>query len=107
MNNRAALLILALFIIIGGMPDAGAGAPVIDEWNVPWKNSRPRDPWLYQGKVWFVGQVGDYVATLDPQSGKFYRYPLPGGTGPHTVIVDRTPIQVNPTEASPRSKLEL
>lgn len=58
------------------------------EWEVEWKNTRPRDPYVSpDGSVWFVGQVGDYVARLDPQSGDMQRYEIPKA-GPHTVIVD-------------------
>ena len=58
------------------------------EWKVEWQNSRPRDPYISpDGQVWFVGQVGDYIARLDPQSGDMQRYAIPEA-GPHTVIVD-------------------
>ena len=58
------------------------------EWKVEWQNSRPRDPYISpDGQVWFVGQVGDYIARLDPQSGDMQRYDIPQA-GPHTVIVD-------------------
>lgn len=60
----------------------------IYEWAVPWEDSRPRDPWVHEGLVWFVGQGSDYAATFDPETEKFKRYDLPEGTGPHTVIVD-------------------
>lgn len=61
----------------------------ITEWQVPWADTRPRDPWYGpDGLVWFVGQTGHYVATLDPASGEFRRYDLQQGAGPHTVIVD-------------------
>lgn len=61
----------------------------IDEWPVPWENSRPRDPYVGpDGTVWFVGQRGDYVANLDPESGEFRHFPLDEGTGPHNQIVD-------------------
>lgn len=61
----------------------------ITEWEVPWPDTRPRDPWYGpEDKVWFVGQVGHYVATLDPKTGAFKRYDLEKGAGPHTVIVD-------------------
>src|SRR5690606_21024060 len=61
----------------------------ITEWEVPWENSRPRDPWV-GGKdtIWFVGQRSDYVARLNPQTGEFKRYDLEAGAGPHTVISD-------------------
>ncbi len=58
------------------------------EWPVPWSNTRPRDPdKAPDGSVWFVGQTGNYVARLDPDSGDMKRFDIPGA-GPHTVIVD-------------------
>ena len=62
----------------------------IDEWEVPWTDTRPRDPFAAEsGLVWFVGQTGDYIATLDPRSGTFQRWDLEPGTGPHNLIVSR------------------
>ena len=63
-------------------------APTITEWTVPWQQTRPRDPWLHGGDVWFVGQRGDYVGRFDPVGETFRQYPLAEGAGPHTVIVD-------------------
>lgn len=61
----------------------------IKEWEVPWENSRPRDPWVSgPDTVWFVGQRSHYAATLTPSSGEFQRYDLPDSAGPHTVIAD-------------------
>lgn len=58
------------------------------EWQVPWENSRPRDPYVGpDGTVWFVGQVGHYVAKLDPKTGDIQKFDIPAA-GPHTVIVD-------------------
>ncbi|MEX2516548.1 MAG: lyase [Gammaproteobacteria bacterium] len=60
----------------------------IQEWQVPWPDSRPRDPYLAaDGQVWFVGQAGNYLASLDPASGGFQRYDLPAGTAPHNLLV--------------------
>lgn len=60
----------------------------ITEWQVPWANTRPRDPYVdHRGRVWFVGQQGDYVAYLAPESGQFRRFDLAEGTGPHNLIV--------------------
>ncbi len=60
----------------------------IREWQVPWENSRPRDPFVDQsGRVWFVGQAGHYIANLHPETGEFSRYDLDPGTGPHNLIV--------------------
>ena len=68
---------------------AAEDAIEITEWVVPWENTRPRDPYVDgQGRVWFVGQVGNYLAYLDPQTGRFERYELDAGTGPHNLIVD-------------------
>lgn len=65
----------------------------ITEWTVPWSNSRPRDPYVAtDGNVWFVGQRSDYVAYLDPATGRFERYDLESGTGPHNLIVDEAGI---------------
>lgn len=60
----------------------------IDEWQVPWPSSRPRDPYVGpSGNVWFVGQRTHYVAVLDPNTGEFTRYDLDDGAGPHNLIV--------------------
>ena len=61
----------------------------IKEWPVPWKDTRPRDPFVDQkGRVWFCGQVGNYIAYLEPNSGKFKRYEMEKRTNPHNLIVD-------------------
>jgi len=60
----------------------------IRQWEVPYENSRPRDPYVGpDGTVWFVGQRTHYVASLDPETGEFSRFPLEDGTGPHNLIV--------------------
>jgi len=60
----------------------------ISEWEVPWSDTRPRDPYAGpDGRVWFVGQTGNYLAVLDPKSGDFRRYELAPGTFPHNCIV--------------------
>ena len=61
----------------------------ITEWTVPWERTRPRDPFVdAEGRVWFVGQAGNYIARLDPASGRFQRYEITDGTHPHNLIVD-------------------
>lgn len=67
-----------------------SGNPLkVQEWTVPWPDTRPRDPYVDgQGRVWFVGQVGDYVAYLEPKSGRFERYEIDEGTHPHNLVVD-------------------
>lgn len=62
----------------------------IKEWEVPWDQTRPRDPYVdQQHRVWFVGQGGDYIGLLDPEVGQFHQFKLDPGTGPHNLIVDR------------------
>lgn len=59
------------------------------EWTVPWEGTRPRDPVMDQsGRVWFVGQSGNYLAYLEPKTGEFKRYEVAEGTHPHNVVVD-------------------
>ncbi|MDZ7773254.1 MAG: hypothetical protein U5K31_11040 [Balneolaceae bacterium] len=61
----------------------------IQEWQVPWEDSRPRDPYVApDGDVWFVGQRGDYIAEFNPDNQQFRRIDLPEGAGPHNCIVD-------------------
>jgi virginiamycin B lyase len=60
------------------------------EWPVPWPRTRPRDPAVApDGTIWFVGQQGDYLGHLDPETGEMRRFALSEGAGPHTVIVDK------------------
>ena len=66
---------------------AAASEPKL--WSTPWDGTRPRDPFAdQQGRVWFVGQVGNYVARLDPKAGEFKRYDIEEGTHPHNLVVD-------------------
>lgn len=61
----------------------------LEEWVVPWEESRPRDPYVGpDDNVWFVGQRSHYVASFDPDTEEFRRFDLEEGTGPHNVIVD-------------------
>ncbi len=61
----------------------------IREWPVPWEETRPRDPYVAgDGRVWFVGQRGHYVANFSPETAQFNRYDLEPGTGPHNLLVD-------------------
>lgn len=61
----------------------------ITEWQVPYEESRPRDPYVApDGDIWFVGQRTHYVAEFDPDSEEFRKFDLDNGAGPHTVVVD-------------------
>ena len=61
------------------------------QWDVPFgANTRPRDPYAdAEGRVWFVGQTGNYVAYLDSRSGEFKRYEIDAGTNPHNLVVEK------------------
>ena len=88
---RPSLLALALCSATAGAAFDDAAPVDIKEWPVPWENTRPRDPYVApDGKVWFVGQTGDYVASLTPATGEFKRFELDKGAGPHNQIVDKT-----------------
>jgi virginiamycin B lyase len=91
---RSALFALfALPVLASGLCAQAStkGQVQVTEWTVPWEKTRPRDPYLdAQGRVWFVGQEGNYIAYLDPTSGKFTRFEIEAGTNPHNLIVDKT-----------------
>jgi virginiamycin B lyase len=74
----------------GAAPDQLVAQVPIKEWPVPYADSRPRDPYVDgRNRVWFVGQVGNYLAYLEPETGKFKRYGLENGALPHNLIVDQ------------------
>lgn len=83
-------------LAVGSGPAAGAWQPTaadtvpITQWAVPWERSRPRDPYVdpTTGRIWFVGQVGNFLAWLDPATGRFGRRTLPPKALPHNLIVD-------------------
>jgi virginiamycin B lyase len=65
------------------------GAVPAKEWKVPWEKTRPRDPAVHpDGRIFFVGQEGNYLASLDPRTGQFRRYAIDEGTHPHNCVVD-------------------
>jgi len=60
------------------------------EWVVPTLGQRARDPVeAPDGTIWWVGQWGNLVGQIDTASGEMREYPLPEGTKPHSVTVDR------------------
>lgn len=88
MRRRIAAVFTVLLSVALAAP-ASAQSLDIREWPVPWEDSRPRDPYVAgDGQVWFVGQRGNYVAVLNPESGEFRQYELPERALPHNLIVD-------------------
>jgi virginiamycin B lyase len=89
--RRLLPLFVGAALLAGAAPAASQDTPSeveIREWEVPWPDTRPRDPYVGpEGGIWFVGQRADYVAVLDPGTGEFQRFDLPEGAGPHNLIV--------------------
>ena len=82
---------MSAVLLLGVAGMTAAGAVEIDEWTVPWPDTRPRDPDVADAqasKVWFVGQGDDYIAVLDTASGDMKRFDLDEGAGPHNLILD-------------------
>ncbi len=75
-------------VAIAQEPASEARAVDFKEWPVEW-GGRPRDPHVApDGKVWFVGQAGNYIAHFDPSTEQFRRYEIEEGTHPHNLLVD-------------------
>jgi virginiamycin B lyase len=84
----ASLVAVWLWIPALVAAESRADEPVVEEWEVEW-GGRSRDPYVGpDGRVWFVGQAGNYVACFDPETEEFRRFEIEDGTNPHTVIVD-------------------
>ncbi len=59
------LLPVALLAVAAATVVAQENALQPKEWTVPWERTRPRDPVMdHAGRVWFVGQVGNYALAL-------------------------------------------
>ena len=82
-SSAAALLTLTLL----DTPTIAAQALDVREWPVEWEG-RPRDPAVdAEGRVWFVGQAGNYIGVFDPAEETFRRFELEERTMPHNLIV--------------------
>ena len=92
---RSRVFALAALVVPGVLSAQGPTANVTQfdpkEWEVPYGASgRPRDPYAdAQGRVWFVGQAGNYIAYLDSKSGAFKRFEIDSGTHPHNLVVEK------------------
>lgn len=85
---RIAPVVAMLALALPPATEVAAQAIEVNEWPVEWEG-RPRDPFVApDGKVWFVGQAGNYIANFDPASEQFRRFEIPEGTHPHNLIVD-------------------
>jgi virginiamycin B lyase len=60
----------------------------IEEWDVPFDETRSRDPYVSpDGRIFFAGQRDDYIGFFNPETAEFDYNDLDDGTGPHTVVV--------------------
>jgi virginiamycin B lyase len=60
----------------------------IKEWPLPWADSRPRDPHPASATtVWFVAEKGNFLGTLNPQTGRFSRIELVDEPAPRNLII--------------------
>jgi len=85
-------ILCAVLLALPALPvlaqaDNGEGVE-IKEWKVPWPDTRPRDPYVApDGRVWFCGQDGGYLAVFDPGQESFTKYDIGEEAGPHNLIV--------------------
>lgn len=93
MKTTISILCLLAFLVAFVTPDTDNSIVKTDiqirEWQVPWENTRPRDPYVApDGNIWFVGQRGDYISEFNTETNEFRKIDLPDGAGPHNCIVD-------------------
>jgi len=85
--RRSTCLLLCSIVFASALASAQESIE-IREWQVPYEQSRPRDPFAEsEDSVWFVGQRTGYLARLDADSGNFEQVELKDGSGPHNLIV--------------------
>ena len=83
------LFSLVLLILLSSNTNAEPISIDIKEWTVPWEDTRPRDPFVdRQGRVWFCGQKGAYIAVLSPTTGEFKKFDMKDDERPHNLIID-------------------
>ncbi len=59
------------------------------EWVTPTLGQRSRDPVQAEdGTIWWAGQWGNLVGSINPETGAMKEYPLPDNAMPHTVTLD-------------------
>ena len=59
------------------------------EWVVPTLGQRSRDPIeAPDGTIWWAGQWGNLIGSIDPKTGAMKEFPLPENAKPHTVTLD-------------------
>ena len=90
MKVLASLMIAAATMVAPAMLSTADAQTTVDirEWEVPYENSRPRDPFAHDAaSIWFVGQRSGYLAHLNADTGDIHKVDLKEGSGPHNLIV--------------------
>lgn len=60
-----------------------------EEWTAPQLGQRSRDPVeAPDGSIWWVGQGGNTIGRLNPETGAMQEWPLPAEALPHSVNAD-------------------
>src|SRR5689334_16033214 len=85
-----AIRVASLLVLVAAPTIAQENPLEPKEHTVPWgAATRPRDPIMARdGKVWFVGQTGNYVAYLDSKTGQFKQYTIEDNAHPHNINID-------------------
>ena len=61
----------------------------LKEWVMPQLGQRSRDPVQAEdGLIWFAGQFGNLMGSINPVTGDIKEYPLPPNAKPHSVEID-------------------
>jgi virginiamycin B lyase len=83
--------LLALALLAPALLAAQSPGALSTTWTVPFgADSRPRDPFAdAEGRVWFVGQQGNYVAYMESRTKRWRRYEIDAGTNPHNLVVEK------------------
>lgn len=69
---------------------SGEASVSFKEWVVPTRGQRSRDPVeAPNGEIWWVGQWGNLMGRIDPNTGEMQEYALPEGAMPHSVTPDK------------------
>ena len=60
------------------------------EWVMPSLGQRSRDPVeAPDGMIWYVGQWGNVIGRINPNTNEIREWPMPAGAHPHTVVMDK------------------
>jgi virginiamycin B lyase len=68
---------------------SGSAQISLKEWTMPRLGQRSRDPiQAADGLIWYAGQFGNLMGSINPATGEIKEYELPDNSKPHTVEID-------------------